>query len=71
MSDYLYPTAGNITFGQRDAKQPGDSEKRISGAAFDLEFNALVTAIADTLNKNNPSFTGTMTGGGVVDGGTF
>ena len=41
------------------------------GLLFDLEFNALVFAIADTLSKNNPSFTGTMTGGGIIDGGTF
>ena len=70
MSVYTYPTSPNITFGQRDLKAPGDVAKRISGSAFDLEFNALVTAIADTLNKNNPSFTGTMTGG-TIDGGTF
>ena len=71
MSTYIYPTSPNITFGNRDTLPPGDPSKRISGAAFDLEFNALVTAIADTLTKNNPSFTGIMTGGGVVDGGTF
>jgi hypothetical protein len=71
MSAYTYPTSPNITFGNRDNLAPGDPSKRISGAAFDVEFNALVVATADTLNKNNPSFTGTMTGGGVVDGGTF
>ena len=70
MSNYTYPT-NQITFGARDALSTTDVNKRISGAQLDLEFIALRTVSALKLNVNNPSFTGTMTGGGVVDGGTF
>ena len=71
MSAYTYPTSPNITFGARDNLPPGDPSKRISGAAFDVEFRELATFSNQTLSNVNPSFTGTMTGGGVVDGGTF
>ena len=71
MSTYSYPTSPNITFGTRDAKAPGDPAKRISGSAFDVEFSAIATFSNQTLSNVNPSFTGTMTGGGVIDGGTF
>ena len=70
MSSYTYPTSPNITFGNRDNLAPGNPAKRISGAAFDLEFNSLVAFSNQTLSNVNPSFTGTMTGG-TIDGGTF
>jgi hypothetical protein len=71
MTTYTYPTSPNITFGARDLKAPSDPAKRISGSAFDVEFSAISTFSNQTLSNVNPSFTGTMTGGGVVDGGTF
>jgi hypothetical protein len=71
MSSYTYPTSPNITFGARDLKAPGDVAKRISGTAFDAEFGAIALFSTQTLSNVSPSFTGTMTGGGVVDGGTF
>ncbi len=70
MPNYTYPT-NQITFGARDALSTADVNKRISGAQLDLEFNALKDVSALKLNVNNPSFTGTMTGDGTIDGGTF
>jgi hypothetical protein len=70
MSSYTYPTSPNITFGARDLLAPGNPAKRISGAAFDVEFGALEIFSNQTLSNVDPSFTGTMTGG-TIDGGTF
>ncbi len=70
MANYTYPQTG-ITFGGRDALAPGESQKTITGAQLDPEFVALAARSADKLNSLNPSFTGVMTGGGTIDGGTF
>lgn len=70
MSNYTYPNTTR-TFGARDALPANDDGKRVSGTALDEEFLALEASSATKLNKNNPSFTGTMTGGGTVDGGAF
>jgi len=60
MTNYVYPN-NQARFGTRDGY----------GAQLDLEFDAVVVASASKLNVDNPSFTGTMTGGGVVDGGVY
>ena len=70
MSDYTY-TNNLHTFGARDALAPGNSEKTAKGTQLDFEFEALVTAVNSKLNIIDPSFTGTMTGGGTVDGGVY
>ena len=70
MANYTYPQSG-ITFGGRDALAPGDTQKTIKGVQLDPEFEELAARSADKLNTLNPSFTGVMTGGGTVDGGTF
>jgi hypothetical protein len=70
MSNYVYPTPGLLSFGQRDNLDPLDADKVVKGSQLDIEFNNLVTAIATKLNIDNPTFTGTMNGG-IIDGGTF
>jgi len=70
MTNYLYPN-NQVRFGTRDGYAANVAEKRISGAQLDLEFDAVVVASASKLNADNPSFTGTMTGGGTINGGTF
>ena len=70
MTNYVYPN-NQARFGTRDGYAANNTEKRISGAQLDLEFDAVVVASASKLNAASPSFTGTMTGGGVVDGGVY
>ena len=70
MANYTYPT-NQVRFGIRDTYPVSNSDKRISGSQLDLEFDQLTIVSALKLNALNPSFTGVMTGGGVVDGGTF
>ena len=70
MADYNYPQTA-ITFGQRDGLTTGDPNKIIKGFDFDPEFLAIETMSTQKLENVDPSFTGTMTGGGIVDGGTF
>jgi hypothetical protein len=73
MTDYVY---GPTTFGSRDSLAPGNTNKVISGADFDFEFNKLVASSASKLNSLNPVFTGTMNAGtsgdgSIINGGTF
>ena len=71
MSDYVYGPPSQMTFGTRDNLAPGNADKVVKGSQLDVEFGKIVTAIASKLNAADPSFTGTMTGGGSVNGGTF
>jgi hypothetical protein len=70
MPNYTFPSTGNITFGARDARPPGDPEKAIVGAKLDIEYVAIAAASATKLETADPAFTGTMTGG-TIDGGSF
>ncbi len=78
MSNYLKTT----DFASKDNLPAGDSNRVIRGAEFDVEFNNIQSASASKADKNNPSFSGsvtlenlTITGnleyGGVIDGGTY
>ena len=70
MADYTYPQTA-LTFGARDALTTGDPNKVVKGVDFDPEFQAIQAMSASKMENVDPSFTGTMTGGGIVDGGTF
>lgn len=70
MTDYVYAN-NQVRFGSRDGFPANATEKRVSGAQLDLEFDAVALASASKLNAASPSFTGTMTGGGIIDGGTY
>jgi hypothetical protein len=49
--------------------------KRYEGAEFDVEFNALATAVNSKANTASPTFTGTATiptvDGATISGGTY
>lgn len=70
MSDYTKTT----NFTAKDSLATGDANKRITGALFDTEFNALVTAIAskvdDGANSTITSLTGLTTPLSIAQGGT-
>ena len=70
MTNYVYGN-NQVTFGIRDGYAANNVDKRISGAQLDLEFVAVAAASATKLNAISPSFTGDMTGGGKIDGGTY
>ena len=71
MSNYSYPTAPNtLTFGSRDALPQTSGEKIIRGVTLDPEFQAIDQMSATKMEKANPVFSGTMSGG-VIDGGTY
>ncbi len=67
MSDYDYQ---NGKFSGKDALPPGDPQKIIRGQDFEDEFPAIEIAVNSKLNTDNPTFTGTMSGG-ILDGGTY
>jgi hypothetical protein len=70
MADYTYPQTA-ITFGQRDGLTTGDPNKIVKGVDFDPEFQAIALSSSQKMENVDPSFTGTMTGGGIVEGGTY
>ena len=76
MSDYTKAK----DFTAKDALVTGNPLKVVRGTEFDVEFNAIASAIASKSNAANPSFTGTvncvtLTCSGVltgnIDGGTY
>lgn len=69
MTDYVYG-AQQEKFSARDGRAPGDPEKTIKGVQMDSEFNRLGVVSTEKLNKDNPAFTGVMTGG-TIDGGAY
>lgn len=76
MANYSYPNSG-YTFLTRDGMAPDDNEKIIRGVQLDVEFVALVPAIASKMNHENPVWTGTMNAAassgsdGIIYGGTY
>lgn len=66
MSDYVKAT----NFAVKDDLLTGNPAKLVKGTELDSEFNAIATAVQTKVNLNNPSFTGTMSGG-TIDGGVY
>jgi len=58
-------------FAAKDGLASGNAAKVVKGSEIDDEFNSLATAIATKLNAASPVITGTMTGSGTIDGGTY
>jgi len=77
MSNYTKTT----NFTAKDTLPTGNPAKIIKGADFDIEFDALVTAVASKADTANPTFTGTVTiptltvsgtlTAGLITGGTY
>ncbi len=77
MSNYTKTT----NFTAKDTLPTGNAAKIIKGADFDIEFDALVTAVASKANSASPTFTGTVTiptlnvsgtlTAGTITGGTY
>jgi hypothetical protein len=42
----------------------------VKGTEINTEFDNIATAVQTKIDTNNPSFTGTMSGG-TIDGGTY
>ncbi len=66
MADYVKAT----NFAVKDALTTGNPAKLVKGTEINAEFDAIATAVQTKINLNNPSFTGTMSGG-TIDGGTY
>jgi hypothetical protein len=66
MSDYIKAT----NFAVKDDLVTGNPAKLVKGTEINAEFDAIATAVQTKINLNNPSFTGTMSGG-TIDGGVF
>ena len=66
MSDYVKAT----NFAVKDTLGTGNPAKLVKGTELNSEFDAIATAVQTKINLNNPSFTGTMSGG-TIDGGTY
>jgi hypothetical protein len=66
MSDYVKAT----NFAVKDTLSTGNAAKLVKGTELNSEFDAIATAVQTKINLNNPSFTGTMSGG-TIDGGTY
>lgn len=76
MSNYTKST----NFTAKDSLSSGNAGKIIKGSEFDTEFNAVAVAVATkiddggtatNLTLSSPVLTGTMTGTGIISGGTF
>jgi len=77
MSNYTKTT----NFTAKDTLPTGTPAKIIKGSDFDIEFDALVTAVASKANSESPTFTGTVTipilnvsgtlTAGTITGGTY
>lgn len=77
MSNYTKTT----NFTAKDTLPTGNAAKIIKGTDFDIEFDALVTAVASKANSASPTFTGTVTiptlnvsgtlTAGLITGGTY
>lgn len=57
MTNYVKAT----NFTQKDSLPVGDNQKKVKGAEFDVEFNAIVTAIASKANETDAALGGTPT----------
>jgi hypothetical protein len=66
MADYIKAT----NFAVKDALVTGNPAKLVKGTELNSEFDAIATAVLTKINLNNPSFTGTMSGG-TIDGGVY
>jgi hypothetical protein len=66
MSDYIKAT----NFAVKDDLVTGNPAKLVKGTELNSEFDAIATAVQTKINLNNPSFTGTMSGG-TIDGGVY
>lgn len=66
MADYVKAT----NFAVKDTLTTGNPAKLIKGTEINSEFDAIATAVQTKINLNNPSFTGTMSGG-TIDGGVY
>ena len=77
MSNYTKTT----NFTAKDTLPTNSAAKIIKGTDFDIEFDALVTAVASKANSASPTFTGTVTiptldvsgtlTAGTITGGTY
>ena len=67
MSNYTKTT----NFTAKDALNPGDSEKIISGVDFDTEFNNLATAVNSKADAASGTLTGTTTAASMTFSGTL
>lgn len=71
MSSYTKTT----NFTAKDTLPSGDSNKIVRGSEFDVEFNAIQTAVNSKANTASPTFTGTATiptvDGATISGGTY
>lgn len=66
MADYVKAT----NFAVKDALTTGNPAKLVKGTELNSEFDAIATAVQTKIDLNNPSFTGTMSGG-TIDGGVY
>ena len=57
MTNYVKAT----NFTQKDSLPVGDNQKKVKGAEFDVEFNAIVTAIESKANETDAALGGTPT----------
>ena len=55
MTDYTKTT----NFTAKDSLPVGDAQKKVKGSEFDVEFNAIATAVGTKANLASPTFTGT------------
>jgi hypothetical protein len=77
MSNYTKTT----NFTAKDSLPTGNAAKIIKGSDFDIEFDALQTAVATKSDTASPTFTGTVTAptinvtgtltAGTIDGGSY
>ena len=71
MSSYTKTT----NFTAKDTLPSGTDAKKVRGAEFDVEFNAIATAVNSKANTASPTFTGTVTiptvDGATINGGTY
>lgn len=71
MSSYTKTT----NFTAKDTLPSGNPNKIVRGTEFDVEFNAIQTAVNSKSNTASPTFTGTVTlptvDGATISGGTY
>jgi hypothetical protein len=66
MSNYVKTT----NFAVKDTLLTGNPAKLVKGTEINTEFDNIATAVQTKIDTNNPSFTGTMSGG-TIDGGVY
>jgi hypothetical protein len=65
-----------VDFAAKDSLPSGNSSKVVKGTEINTEFVNIATAIATKVDSSggtitNPVLSGTMSGTGVIDGGTY